>query len=639
MSNTNFNYTLLQNEAGNYVLRSTVKSFNLDHVTDKDIVSFYSNFSAHASFDTGLLPLNGTGVLAIRTAGPHTQLVTQHAPGMYYINWGASEGDRNAKTYFVAQPYRIVIGDFVDGNLLGARMFYSPVPITSPNNVLYHVNLPNINCKGYRGNGVGWICLYLRDDWSSLPFNEKVVRFIERCSGVETYNDANMSETDGPRFYAQHHKPEYFWNPDAWAEHSEQNGYDWTLDENLLIPVKVTDMDNQGQHDENGQFLTLSMAMLGNYQAYYTDTNIPKMYNVISRSDINIDANNVANFITRAFSASRQEYVYTSKDNPYDFTVTHRQTKGSEVAQPTLFDEPESENDWTCDFCESTFDENDSCITTYYGQDACSDCSCNYCTYIEYHDAWFSNEDSELYWSEAQEEHFHSKFDSVFVCDSCFESYGAHGTNSSSQEELLTYIYTLPYDYTNGQEGYYTTQVCKNCYNQEFVDVLQDDHKAAMCFNCSKLTFIGPRFEGLNREISVISPNFEDPDNPAIVQAVICNDCNPKLHVCPCGFLKHSKSPTSKLNNVSPTKIQLTTKENVQKNFYVSQCCDDCVGSVSIQEFEDGMSSKYDPFNKAYIEAYVANDLHINNPLISENIMNVVANNIAKFLDSDNEPF
>ena len=39
-----FNYALTLNDNGVYVLRSTVESFNLQQVTDKDIISFYQNF-------------------------------------------------------------------------------------------------------------------------------------------------------------------------------------------------------------------------------------------------------------------------------------------------------------------------------------------------------------------------------------------------------------------------------------------------------------------------------------------------------------------------------------------------------------------------------------------------------------------
>jgi hypothetical protein len=100
MKNVNYAFTTDQ---GNLVFRSSVNSFGLDHVTDKDIASFYTTFSQSAYFDTGLLPVDGTGLLSIRTAGNHTQIAYQYAPGKYYINWGSFEGDRDAKKYYVAQ--------------------------------------------------------------------------------------------------------------------------------------------------------------------------------------------------------------------------------------------------------------------------------------------------------------------------------------------------------------------------------------------------------------------------------------------------------------------------------------------------------------------------------------------------------
>ena len=46
----NVNYTFINNE-GNFVFRSNVNSFGLDHVTDKDVTSFYTNFSSSSYFD------------------------------------------------------------------------------------------------------------------------------------------------------------------------------------------------------------------------------------------------------------------------------------------------------------------------------------------------------------------------------------------------------------------------------------------------------------------------------------------------------------------------------------------------------------------------------------------------------------
>ena len=261
------NYSIINSEEGNIAVRSTVKSFNLDHVTEKDIVSFYNHFSQYSAWDTGLLPVDGTGMLSLRTAGIYTQFAYQHKPGLYHVNWSRSEGSP-ATAYYVAQPYRIIICDMKEGNLLGARMFYSPYPITNPSQPLYHVNLPNTNCKGYRNNSVGWQCLYQNEDWSALPLNERIVRFIERCSGVETFNDGNMSETDGTRFYRENNKPEYLWNPVAWQEKS-QEGYEWTLDESLWIPVLVKDKEDETGKAADARKLGIAIMTPDEFRAKY----------------------------------------------------------------------------------------------------------------------------------------------------------------------------------------------------------------------------------------------------------------------------------------------------------------------------------------------------------------------------------
>ena len=103
-------YSLIQDQDKYVAVRSTVKSMNLDHVTDKDLSSFFTNFSKYAHFDTGLLPLDGTGLLAYRQAGNHAQIVVQTAPAVSRILWGQSEGGK-VQTYFLAQPYKIYIGD------------------------------------------------------------------------------------------------------------------------------------------------------------------------------------------------------------------------------------------------------------------------------------------------------------------------------------------------------------------------------------------------------------------------------------------------------------------------------------------------------------------------------------------------
>lgn len=590
MTNTDkISYSLIKNDEGAFTLRSVINSYGLDHVTDKDVASFYKTFSQFASFDTGLLPLNGTGVLAIRSAGHHTQIVTQHAAGLYYVNWGAYEGDNNAVSYYVAQPYRIVIGDFENGNLLGARMFYSPYPITSPSNVLYHVNLPNINCRGYRGNGVGWICLYHKDDWSSLPFNEKVSRFIERCSGVETYNDANMSETDGPRFYQMNNKPSYVYNPSDWQNKS-QEGFEWTLDENLWIPVLVKDMDNQSQHDPNGQPLTLAMAMLGNYQAYYSDTSIPKLYNVISRPDFNLTAEHVYGMFKKSFALAPSQTKHEEKDNPYQFTVNNRQKNGSEKLVLPLFqnddeDNENEENTFFCEHCQSTYDydENDS-ITTYYDTLVCDSCIAEDYCYISSVGAWFSKNDDSILWSSEQQEFYHIQYDTVFVCDNCSDAHGISGISSDKSTQIKDH------NYYNSELG----QICKDCFYLTLKDY--QNPPIVDCKFCSKEMI--DDFE-LQSHVHKYSETIFNGTNYLITNSYICHTCAPDFVYCPCGILKQKEDVSA---TCEPTVI---SDDSGQKLYTVNKCCTSCLGNIHTND-QDQLVADYFPISSEAVNLVIS---------------------------------
>jgi len=399
---SNVQYSFINTEEGNLTFRSSVNSFGLDHVTDKDLTSFYTSFSNYSYIDTGLMPVDGSGLLALRSAGNHTQIVYQHKPGMYYINWGQYEGDRNATKYYVAQPYRIVIADLMDGNIYGARTFYSPVPITYPHAPLYHVNLPNINCKGYRGNGVGWICLYHNEDISKYPFGEKLAKVLDRCSGTEAYNDQNMSETDGPRFYRENGKELHLHDPIAWQNYSDKNGYEWTLDPDIWIPVLVKDRDHQDKHYSNGQPLTLADAIAGNYQAYYTDTTIPKPVNQILRSDYTLPAAKVFDWFKMAYNSSTtQPPVINVIENSENVKLNQS------TAAPVFVDEEEdSENCWSCEDCEEYFTTDVSPNASAHSPFICDSCFEGYVFSIntnEYHHPdgggvlWLSLSDAWIY--------------------------------------------------------------------------------------------------------------------------------------------------------------------------------------------------------------------------------------------------
>lgn len=299
----------------NKAISRSVAIGNITKTEDRDLYSMYETFSEASYFDTGLLPVDGSGLLSLRQAGNRTQFVYQHAPGVYWMIWGKTERDNTASQITVAQPYRIVIGDHVDGELRGARHFYSPVPITDINQPLYHCNVPNLNCKGYNGTSVGWICLYHKEKYAGLPLGSRIFKTIERASGHEAYNDANMRSTDGARFYQNHYQktnPEfsYLWEPKAWAKKTDEDGIDWVLNPDLWLPIFVEGIDAQDAHKEGGQLFTLEMAMLGNYKAYYPgkapDEKELSLMNVIRRKDKkNPSGGDIYNLFSTSFAKAK----------------------------------------------------------------------------------------------------------------------------------------------------------------------------------------------------------------------------------------------------------------------------------------------------------------------------------------------
>jgi hypothetical protein len=611
------NYSIIQSEQGSIAVQSTVKSFNLDHITEKDIVSFYTRFSQYSAWDTGLLPVEGTGTLSIRTAGIYTQFAYQHKPGLHHINWGKSEG-ASAAAYYLAQPYRIIICDMKDGNLLGARMFYSPYPITSPTQPLYHVNLPNINCKGYRGNGVGWICLYQNEDWSHLPLNERIVRFIERCSGVETYNDANMSETDGTRFYQENSKPEYFWNPVAWEKKSSEEGFEWTLDENLLIPVLVQSMDKQGQHYSNGKPLTFADALVGDYQSYYYDEEHTKPINAIIRPDKQLNASDVLSFFVTSYNGANDKHN-PLLDNTFESSQKIKNDVGSTIFGGSVLtnapashnnDDDNDEDNGESEYCEScdSYYHQDDVSADHYGNTVCSGCldSESY-VYIKSTDTYFSSDDSNLVYSELLDKSFHTTFDSVQVCENCDSVYG-----SSGKENPVNKVIELD----NGD------QICpaSGCVQNH---AYKHDLETTNCFTCQTTVINDLTLSSyfITTNVSVPYYNFDTNQNETnIVKATFCTDCSQSHLICPCGLIK-LKSDEG-FNECNAVSLDLNNSK-----VKVNKACSTCV-SFNFDE-EGQMYANFTPVSMPTFNSFQT----------SLNHSSSIHNGFVNSSNLDEEPF
>lgn len=263
----------------------------LEEYTECDLASWLSVAAESAAFDTGLMPPN---VLSIRMLGDRQQFVLQRPPGLNRIIWGSYEGSTSATYYSLAQPWQIIIGEYERNHFVGARLFYSPMAISHPDQPLYHANVPNLNCFGYSYQvAVGWLCLYKRQDTTKMTIAQKIAYLFDKTSGMEAFNDGNMSNTDGPRFYHSFYtaagrdltKYAFLWHPATWQKKSQDEGFAWTLDPDLWIPVLVNDA-GQTKHMPKGKPLTLRMAMNGAVKYYYEDAKKSSLYKLAHPDEI-----------------------------------------------------------------------------------------------------------------------------------------------------------------------------------------------------------------------------------------------------------------------------------------------------------------------------------------------------------------
>lgn len=613
--NSQVKITLEKNkDSQSFIARSNTKSYNIEHVVDKDLVSFYSQFSQFAMVDTGIMPVSGTGVLAIRSAGNHTQVTFQHEPQISYINWGDHEGDQNAETYLVAQPYRIWIGDIVNGDMYGARMFYSPYPITSASQVLYHLNLPNTNCQGYRGNGVGWQCLYHTDSWVGLPFNEKIIRFAERCSGVETFNDRNMSETDGPRFYRKEYDDDdsfsYLWYPNLWQQKTSKEGLSWVLNEDLWIPIRVRGIDDQDRHDSSGEPLTLAMAMLGNYRAYYTDTLVPKPINALTRSDLmdSLTPDMIASWFVRSHNTSKTAYV---PFNSLQSSQEHREKIVSTIHQFSIdndeenieLEEEEQEEEIISTFiCPIT---GNSCSTPQHDvyvdsldNTYCSPCYEENTIYCENSDSTLPHNSPYIYYDDSSGEYYDTRNIDHAKCENCGSFHWVH------QDDPSVKISDLIFYGVNDSD-----MLCVDCM-PKYLKSNYPNHTAA-CFNCGASLPVDPStnipLQEWSHTVKTVNNVFIDGADELVKTTMhMCKKCSNLAVQCPTGhtvFLPLVELPVPIVHKVSCSGTDTIVED---ATVHITHMCPTCAnpeiwqGGIAIsKENASKLSSLFCTINRA----------------------------------------
>lgn len=242
-----------------------------------DIHALFNAMGRYAHVETGLIP---PGLLSFRQAGGLTQIATQVPPRVHTFSWVSSEGDPD-EFWSLAMPWRIALGTYDSTHrLIGARIFYSPTMITSFDDLLYHTNLPNTNTRGYgypesysgqQLNTIGWVCLY-GDEGRPVSAADKARHLNDIVSGGGSYNDGNMSGTDGTRLYQKMlaDRP-YMWDRVKWQAKTDKEGTSWICDPDNLIVVKVEGHNSQTKHVEGGVPLTLGAALFGTTRWHYEE--------------------------------------------------------------------------------------------------------------------------------------------------------------------------------------------------------------------------------------------------------------------------------------------------------------------------------------------------------------------------------
>ena len=220
--------------------------------------------------DTGLMPRDDSGLLRYRAIGDFEQIVYQVEAGYHTVKWGHHENDIHAQMFSLLHPNKIWIADWHKGKMVGIRHFATNEPVYSADQYLYHLPLPNTNCRGYSGTSVGWVCLYrtMTDELHTL--RDKIDYSYQRESGLnEPYNDVNMSETDGPRFYEDKNIMT-FASPSRWQELGQNNDVQWFVDQLIRIDVSPeSTVKDAHSNAESAEPYTLEAAMDGIYMPYY----------------------------------------------------------------------------------------------------------------------------------------------------------------------------------------------------------------------------------------------------------------------------------------------------------------------------------------------------------------------------------
>lgn len=540
------------------------------------IYDLIKSYSSNAWIETGLLPVSGAGLLSYRAAFGYEQIIYQIPPGVYTVRWGEREHDENAQNYSLAHPWKVIIADFNNNNFLGLRHFYSPDAITYWDQQLYAVNLPNTNTLGYNGTSVGWTCLYLNDDTRSYTLDQKIEYVIHRESGLsEPYNDNNMRNTDGARFYQQGLKPEYTYNPSLWQEKTLAEGYSWILDPELLIPLRVRESGHAESYFSEAPEYTLRRASFEPYSAYYSDHTYVKPFNVLSQKGFTQEDRHIWLSPLIAIPKSSTQSVANPKEllaSPVSFSFSKNMLAYTK-------------NGWSCQCCFTkhphTTTSHDVVTDYEYDQEFntytftwssfCAHCVDQETMYIDDHGEYFVL--STLIYAEHTDS-WHLVGD-VYTCDSCSTSYAYDPFYQAEKKNLVYTHIDLQDDDLNISNG------CISC-----IDLSQ----RVLCDVTGHIVHIDHTFPHSKISIEVTpSADPSAPGVPKLVKSTVWTSVSVALAKdlirCGCDFLV-SKQGVILYGAENYPSVNAKTNESCVASGY----CQSCVSAYTDQ---NGTQYKY----------------------------------------------
>jgi len=206
------------------------------------------------------------------------------------------------------------------------------------------------------------------------------------------------------------------WDPEEWQLKSQNDGIDWTFHPDYWIPVLVSGIDDQAEHNESGIPLTFEMAIFGNYAAYYDDKYLPKPINAIARNDLQFDVKQVFDWFKQSYNNSGTEAMHT---NSFEDSAA---VKEKNIEQPTIKASStyqEEEEYLNCGSCGDPHSPDDTWFDEGQGAYLCEYCRESNYKWSDWHDSYIPNEYA--VWCNSTEEYYDMEASDIQIieCPNC----------------------------------------------------------------------------------------------------------------------------------------------------------------------------------------------------------------------------